>query len=88
MNKKILYIDMDGVVADFDGMIREIYPEFDNHTEEEKSTVVDEIVYNNGYFFMDLNPISGLVTVKKILNIFEQNFTIPYFFRIFVYDYR
>jgi hypothetical protein len=28
-------------------MIREIYPEFDNHPEEEKSTVIDEIVYSD-----------------------------------------
>lgn len=75
MNKKILYIDMDGVVADFDGMIREIYPEFDNHPEEEKSTVIDEVVYNNDYFFIDLIPISGSKEiVNKLFDMFEVYF--------------
>jgi 5'(3')-deoxyribonucleotidase len=75
MNKKILYIDMDGVVADFDGMIREIYPEFDNHPEEEKSTVIDEIVYDHDYFFSDLKPIDGSKEiVNKLFNLFDVYF--------------
>lgn len=79
MNKKILYIDMDGVIADFDGKMKEICPElytladFDDY--EKRSDKIDEIVSQNSRFFETLNPMNGAIeAVKELFKLFDVYF--------------
>ncbi len=69
--KKILYIDMDGVVADFDKAMAELDPtlnikEGDNW--DERSKKVDEICMQNPMIFHTLEPIRGAITAIIKLN--------------------
>jgi 5'(3')-deoxyribonucleotidase len=59
MQKKILYIDLDGVVADFDKHIRTVYPAFDRDFIDEQSRhdKVDEIAGNDPHLFQFLHFI-------------------------------
>ena len=63
MNKKILYVDMDGVIADFAGAINKIDPSIDmsNSTEnwQERSDKVDDICQIYPTIFEYLDVIDG-----------------------------
>lgn len=64
--KKILYIDMDGVVADFDKGILQIYPDYKNthHTSLEwpiRHMKVLKVIKNDPLFFLKLESISGAI---------------------------
>lgn len=63
MDKKILYIDMDGVVADFDTPILSIYPDLNNENEcwAIRHIKVLKVIKNNPSFFMSLEPIPGAI---------------------------
>lgn len=64
MDKKILYIDMDGVVADFDKAITKLAPNIplgDGPDYEVRSAMLDEIVIKNPGFFEGLKPIEGAI---------------------------
>lgn len=75
MNKKILYIDMDGVVADFDKAITPFLEPFPNLTEQERYDKVDEIIPANPNFFHDLEPMpDSIETVKKLFDKFDVYF--------------
>lgn len=79
MNKKILYIDLDGVVADFDKAINghlsimDIDKNFND--EESRCKVVDKICEDNPYFFHNLEPIEGSIdAVKKLFGLYDLYF--------------
>ncbi|GAB2765531.1 5' nucleotidase, NT5C type [Salinimicrobium soli] len=76
MNKKILYLDMDGVVADFEKRIGELEPELQNfkgHQDQEAlSEKIDQICYANPDIFHDLPPIEGAIeAVEKLSRHYE-----------------
>jgi 5'(3')-deoxyribonucleotidase len=76
MKKKILYLDMDGVLADFDGAVAKICPELlidakfaDSEIRSEK---IDDIVGKNPEIFHHLDPLPGAIdAVKKLSRIYE-----------------
>jgi len=62
--KTIIYIDMDGVVADFDSAIKAFMPDLetgcgDNY--EERAKLVDAICAENPDIFHNLPPIEGAI---------------------------
>lgn len=71
MKKKILYIDMDGVIADFDKSILDFCPEL--LIEEQYRDVnirdakIDYICETNQDFFHNLIPIEGAIDAIRIL---------------------
>lgn len=64
----ILYIDMDGVVADFDHEIKKVHPTcFELEDGEERSRIIDSICENDVRIFERLRPIDGAVeAVNKL----------------------
>lgn len=65
--KKILYIDMDGVAADFEKAIKQYLPEWDSLTTEEQGNKTDEVCGNAPNFFLNLEPIEGAIdTINKL----------------------
>ncbi len=72
MNKKILYIDMDGVIADFQSTVAPFVPEVieENYTEdtyEARSKAVDEYALQNPTLFENLDEIpEAIEAVKKL----------------------
>jgi 5'-nucleotidase len=79
MHKKILYLDMDGVIADFDLAVNTICPELETShsfkSQEKRSKKIDEIVKNNNNFFYNLQPINGAISaVNKLFDLFEVYF--------------
>ena len=57
-DKKILYIDLDGVTADFEKKILEYDPNFEFGDEPQRK-LVDEIMDKNPKMFEDLEPIQN-----------------------------
>lgn len=75
MKKKILYIDMDGVIADFDHALEIISPGFKNLQSEERQLKVDEILKSNLKTFHNLLPYKDAVpSVNKLFELFEVYF--------------
>ena len=77
MKKKILYIDMDGVVADFDGYIQEHIDRLELDQEEfgGRDKMVDHICQNNTDIFHNLKPIKGAInSVKELFGLFDVYF--------------
>ena len=79
MQKKILYLDMDGVVADFDKAIEQFIPDLHTnhnyHDNETRSAKVDAICQSNPDIFHDLPPIDGAVeATKKLFEIYDVYF--------------
>lgn len=68
--KKIVYIDMDGVIADFDDAISQIDPNLDikdGPNWEGRSLRVDAIIKEHPSMFRFLKPIEGAIeAVKKL----------------------
>jgi 5'-nucleotidase len=78
-NKKILYLDMDGVIADFDKAIKSFNP--DLHTScnfpdpEARSAAVDKICEENPNIFHSLPPVEGAIeATKELFELFEVYF--------------
>lgn len=74
--KKILYLDMDGVVADFEKGIVDLAPElkdFKNyHDQEELSQRIDDTCYANPDIYHDLPPMPGAVeAVEELAKIYD-----------------
>jgi 5'(3')-deoxyribonucleotidase len=72
MNKKILYIDMDGVVANFDKKILSINPSIGTLTShapnyEERFVMVEKVMVENPRLFTELEPIEGSIEAVKRL---------------------
>lgn len=79
MNKKILYIDMDGVIADFAKAVNNIDPSLNllNNTINNENEVdrVDEICLANPNIFHDLEPMPDSIEyVKKLFELYEVYF--------------
>lgn len=77
--KKILYIDMDGVIADFAKAINNINPDLDmsedTESYEDRSKIVDRICMDNPNLFHNLEPMENSIeTVKKLFDHFEVYF--------------
>lgn len=78
MSKKIVYVDMDGVVADFDKKMAELNPDLyvgegDNY--EERSKLVNEEIIKCPSFFLDLKPIPNAIeSVIKLNDKYEIYF--------------
>ena len=73
--KKILYLDMDGVIADFDHAIKVFVP--DLHTADYSSTShkVDAICEASPDIFHTLRPIDGAVeSVIELFDLFDVYF--------------
>ncbi len=77
MRKKILYIDMDGVVADFDKALENYDSEINNQNHENdpiqatlRNQKVDVICEANDDFFHHLPPIDG--AKEAVLQLFEK----------------
>jgi 5'-nucleotidase len=71
-NKKILYVDMDGVIANFDKRVLEINPSIitlSSHAPnyEERSKMVLKVMNENPRMFLDLDPIQGSIEAVKRL---------------------
>ena len=74
-DKKILYTDMDGVVADFEKGIKQYLPDWDSLTDKEKGDKTDEICGNANNFFLDLHPIEGAIdAIHKLSSKYETYF--------------
>ena len=78
MDKKILYIDMDGVIADFDKKIATLLPGVpmgDGKDYENRSKMVDKAVSEYPTFFEELEPIKNSIeSIKKLRDIYEIYF--------------
>jgi 5'(3')-deoxyribonucleotidase len=79
MNKKILYIDMDGVIADFDAGIKRHCPDLhtsDNYPDyESRKAKVDAICEANPNIFHNLDPLPGAVySVTQLFKYYEVYF--------------
>ena len=78
--KKILFLDMDGVIADFDLGVNLLYPGLDTKGDhlrdyEERSRLVDEICEANPLIFHDLPPIpDALESVNQLFPLFDVYF--------------
>jgi 5'-nucleotidase len=79
MKKQILYIDMDGVIVDFEKGIKkqnallEPSDKLDNWKEREK--MVDDIVRDNPLFFIELEPIQGAIeNIEKLWDYYDIYF--------------
>lgn len=79
MQKKILYLDMDGVVADFDSAINLHLPKErkieDFKNEEERAAMVRAVCESNPEIFQHLLPIDGAIeATKKLFDIYDVYF--------------
>ena len=77
--KKILYLDMDGVVADFEGAVHTLCPDLhstDLYPDiESRSTKIDDICDENRNIFRTLKPIKGAVeSVFKLFAYYDVYF--------------
>jgi 5'-nucleotidase len=78
--KKILYVDMDGVIADFDKLILEYDPSIislSSHLPNyaERSVKVEKVMRDNPRLFLDLEPIEGSIeSVKRLWSHFDVLF--------------
>jgi 5'(3')-deoxyribonucleotidase len=75
--KRILYLDMDGVIADFNKAIRTLSPGLHLHVNNfhETKDEVDIICEANTDIFHNLHPIDGAIeAVKELDKIFELYF--------------
>lgn len=75
--KKILYLDMDGVIADFERTIKVYYPDVDNESipYEERSEMVDEVCEKIPNIFQIIPPIKGAIeAVEELFDLYEVYF--------------
>lgn len=73
--KKILYLDMDGVVADFDKAIKTFCPDLHTANYDDTHRKVDEICETNSDIFHNLPPIKGAMeAVSKLFDLYDVYF--------------
>jgi 5'-nucleotidase len=72
--KKVIYLDMDGVVADFDPRLRQFNPEMGSLNKEDHQKLVDKTYEENPRIFSQLEPVKGAVeSVKDLLKMPEAD---------------
>jgi 5'(3')-deoxyribonucleotidase len=70
--KKIIYIDLDGVVSDFDSAISQMNPETNAMATSERKELVHKICKNTPGFFENLPLIPGAINaIEKLSKEFE-----------------
>lgn len=78
MDKKIVYVDMDGVVADFDKKMAELNPSLyvgEGENWEERSKIVSDEIAKCPKFFLQLDPIPGAIeAVNKLFDKYDIYF--------------
>lgn len=70
MEIKKIYIDMDGVLADFDEGLRQFFnmePEPQGHQTDEGQGKMWEEIKEYGHFYFDLPPIEGAIEAFKLI---------------------
>lgn len=67
MSKKILYIDMDGVIADFHHGVQALDPEANPQDYHKGYDYVDQICRSNPNIFHNLIPIDGAIKAVNTL---------------------
>lgn len=76
--KKIIYVDMDGVIADFEAGMAKIAPNLflgEGDDYEHRSKMVDAICAENDLIFHDLPTIKGgIAAVKQLMKHYEVYF--------------
>jgi 5'-nucleotidase len=65
--KKVVYLDMDGVVADFDARIRQLHPELESLKKEDQQKLADKSCEENPRIFSQLEPVKGAVEAVNAL---------------------
>ena len=74
-DKKILYIDMDGVIANFEKAIHKINPDIVFGLDAPDIKEVDQIVINNPRIFTTIEPIEGSIqSINKLKDFYEIYF--------------
>jgi 5'-nucleotidase len=75
MEKKIVYVDMDGVVADFEKAICEQVPHWHQLSEDEQGALTDEVCGANPGFFEKLEPIKDAInSIHRLMEKYEIYF--------------
>jgi len=70
--EKIVYLDMDGVVADFDARMRQFHLEFESLNKKDRQRLIDKTCEENPRIFLKLEPIKGAVeAINALLKIPE-----------------
>jgi len=76
--KKILHIDMDGVIADFEKGFYKICPDIilgEGPDYEARSLRVDQVLSENTRLFLDLEPIEGAIeSIKELDPLYDIHF--------------
>lgn len=73
MEKQILYIDMDGTIADFWGKIQEHIPHIDSLPYSEQESLVNELCMKEHHIFHTLCPIFG---AKEAIGVLKEYYDI------------
>jgi 5'-nucleotidase len=69
LKEEIVYVDMDGVIADFDKAIRKIHPTcFELEDGDERGRIIDEICEADIRIFQSLEPMDGGIEAVKLLD--------------------
>jgi 5'-nucleotidase len=72
--KKVVYLDMDGVVTDFDARLRHYHSELGSLNKDERQKLVDQTYEENPRIFLQLEPIKGAVeAINTLLKIPEAD---------------
>ena len=75
MQKKTIYIDLDGVLADFDQILEGLCPDINQLEGQARSKKVREVCLSKPYFFQTLPPITGAIeAVKRLFELYEVYF--------------
>jgi 5'-nucleotidase len=65
--KKLVYLEMDGVVADFDACLRQFHPVLESLNKKDQQKLVDKTYEENPRIFLLLEPIKGAVEAINVL---------------------
>ncbi len=75
MNKKTLYVDMDGVIADFDHGVKKYNPNAFASDYNTNFNAVNTVCEANPHIFSELIPIEGSIEhVKKLFPLYDVYF--------------
>jgi len=73
--KKTLYVDLDGVTADFMGRIRSIHPQIDQYDQQKRDNIIDILLETNPRIFKTLNTVQDSVkSIKSLSKLYEIYF--------------